>query len=333
LTAPVKRIAVLTSGGDAPGMNAAIRAIVRTARSRGVDTIGIKRGYHGLIRGEMVELDVRTVDDVIQRGGTILRSARSDAFKTEEGRAQAVRHLKENGISGLVVIGGDGSFRGALELTRLGFPTIGVPATIDNDIACTDVSIGFDTAVNTVLDAINKIRDTATSHERTFVVEVMGRNSGFIALWAGLAGGAESILIPEVPYDIDEICARIVEGQKAGKTHSVIVVAEGLDQDPGAAGTESAGFRIGRLIQERTGFETRITVLGHLQRGGNPSGFDRILASRLGYEAALLAIEGVGGKMVGLVHNTVKAFDIEEAIREQKKIESDYYVLARVLSF
>ncbi len=329
----VKRIAVLTSGGDAPGMNAAIRTVARTAHARGVAVTGIERGYHGLIHGETVELDVRAVDDIVQRGGTILRSARSNAFMTEEGRAKAVRFLQEQEIGGLVVIGGDGSFRGALELTRLGFPTVGVPATIDNDIACTDASIGFDTAVNTVLDAINKIKDTATSHERTFVVEVMGRNSGFIALWAGLAGGAESILIPEMPYDIDEICSRIVHGQRIGKTHSIILVAEGLDGVLGAEGSESAGFRVGRTIQERTGFETRITVLGHLQRGGNPSGFDRVLASRLGYEAANLAIEGIGGKMVGLVHTAIQAFDIEEAIREQKKIDPEFYKLAQVLSF
>ena len=331
--APQMRIAVLTSGGDAPGMNAAIRTVVRTAHAKGAAVVGIERGFHGLIHGEMIDLDVRSVDDIVQRGGTILRSARSDAFKTAEGRAKAVRHLQDRGIGGLVVIGGDGSFRGALELTRLGFPTVGVPATIDNDIACTDASIGFDTAVNTVLDAINKIKDTATSHERTFVVEVMGRNSGFIALWAGLASGAESILIPEMPYNIDEVCSRIVHGQRIGKTHSIIVVAEGLDGALDSDGRESAGFRVARKIQERTGFETRVTILGHLQRGGNPSAFDRILASRLGNEAANLALQGVGGKMVGLVDNAVRAFDIEDAIREQKPIDRALYELAKVLSF
>lgn len=327
----LKRIAVLTSGGDAPGMNAAIRAVVRTALARGVEVVGVERGFHGLLHGEFKELTSRSVADIVHRGGTMLKSARSDRFPTEEGLEKAHEELRRAGVEGLVVIGGDGSFRGALALTRRGIPSVGVPATIDNDIGCTDVSIGFDTAVNTVIDGINKIRDTATSHERTYVVEVMGRTSGYIALWSGLAGGAESILIPEVPYDIDRVCQRIVAGHERGKTHSIIVVAEGLLGDPHAQG-ESTGFYIGRLIREKTGFEVRITVLGHLQRGGNPTAADRILALRLGSRAADLVIEGEGGKMVGMVHDSIVPFDLERAIAESKAINLADYRLSEILA-
>lgn len=327
----LRRIAVLTSGGDAPGMNAAIRAAVRTALARGVEVVGVERGFHGLLQGEFRELSSRSVADIVHRGGTVLKSARSERFSTEEGLETAVARLRGAGIEGVVVIGGDGSFRGARALSRRGIPSVGVPATIDNDIGCTDVSIGFDTAVNTVIDGINKIRDTATSHERTYVVEVMGRTSGYIALWSGLAGGAESILIPEVPYDIDRVCQRIVGGHERGKTHSIIVVAEGLFGDPHTQG-ESTGFHIGRLIREKTGFEVRITVLGHLQRGGNPTAADRILALRLGSRAADLVIEGEGGKMVGMVHNSVVAFDIETAIAQSKPIDLADYKLSEILA-
>lgn len=329
----MKRIGVLTSGGDAPGMNAAIRTVVRAVISWGGSVTGIRRGFHGLINGDFEEMTSRSVADIVQRGGTILKSARSDQFMTEAGRNLAVRRLREAEIDALVVIGGDGSFRGALELTKMGFPAVGVPATIDNDIACTDASIGFDTAVNTVIDAIDKIRDTATSHERTYVIETMGRRSGFIALWSGLAGGAESILIPEFGLDIAEVCERIEQSHAMGKTHSIVIVAEGLFGDPHAPGvTESAGFRVARMIRERTGFEVRVTVLGHLQRGGTPTAADRILASRLAYRAAELAMAGVGGKMVGMVNNRVEAFDIERAVEESKGIERHYYELAQVLS-
>lgn len=327
----LKRIGVLTSGGDAPGMNAAIRAVVRTALAKGVEVIGVERGYLGLLRGEFRELTSQSVSDIVHRGGTVLKSARSERFQTEEGLSQGIACLRDAGIEGLVVIGGDGSFRGALALTRRGVPCVGVPATIDNDIGCTDASIGFDTAVNTVIDGINKIRDTATSHERTYVVEVMGRNSGYIALWSGLAGGAESILIPEVPYDIDEVCQRIIASHDAGKTHSIIVVAEGLLGDPHAR-AESTGFLIGRLIREKTGFEVRVTVLGHLQRGGNPTAADRILALRLGSRAAELVIDGEGGKMVGAVHNEVVAFDIETALSQSKQINLAYHRLSEILA-
>lgn len=327
-----RRIGVLTSGGDAPGMNAAIRAVVRTALEQGVGVVGVERGYQGLINREFIPMTSRSVADIIHRGGTILKSARSEAFKTVEGREKAVAALKEAGISGMVVIGGDGSLRGASALSEMGIPAVGVPATIDNDIACTDACIGFDTAVNTVIDGINKIRDTASSHERTYVVEVMGRESGFLALWAGLAGGAESILIPEIPVDLDSVVARIVRAQELGKTHSIVVVAEGLEGDPNVGGNESIGIRVSRVIRERTGFEVRVIILGHLQRGGNPTAADRILASRLGHKAALLAIEGVGGKMVGVRHENVEVYDIREALEGEKRIDASFYNLAQTLS-
>lgn len=328
----IRRIGVLTSGGDAPGMNAAIRAVVRTALAHNVGVIGVERGFQGLINKEFVELTSRSVADIIHRGGTILRSARCEAFKTPEGRQTGVANAREAGISAMVVIGGDGSFRGALALTELGIPAVGVPATIDNDIPGTDASIGFDTAVNTVVDGINKIRDTATSHDRTYVVEVMGRESGFIALWAGLAGGAESILIPEIPQSFDSVCERIVRAQSLGKNHSIIVVAEGLQGDPNAKGAESVAMQLGRIIRERTGFEVRVIILAHLQRGGTPTAYDRILASRLGHKAAFLAIQGIGGKMVGIRHERIEAIDLKEALEGEKRIDSEFYELAQTLS-
>lgn len=328
-----KRIGVITSGGDAPGMNAAIRTVVRTALSRGAEVIGIERGYYGLIHGEFSPLTSRSVADIIHRGGTILKSARSEQFKRPEGYEKAAANLREAGIEALVVIGGDGSFRGARLLTDIGFPAVGVPATIDNDISCTDVSIGFDTAVNTVVEGMNKIRDTATSHERVYVVEVMGRNSGFIALWAGLAGGAESILIPEIPVDLDLVCEKIVHSYNLGKSHSIIVAAEGCFGDPHASSVvESAGFRIARHVREATQLEVRVTVLGHLQRGGTPTAADRILASRLAYAAVELALDGVGGRMVGIVNGAIQSFAIEDAIRERKGVDPAYYALAETLS-
>lgn len=314
-------------------MNAAIRAVVGAALSYDVQVMGVRRGFHGLIEGEWIDMDARSVEDVIQRGGTILKSARSEQFRTEEGREKALANLRQEGVEALVVIGGDGSLRGAMRLTELGFPTVGVPATIDNDIAHTDFSIGFDTAVNTVVDAINKIRDTASSHERIYVVEVMGRHSGHIALWGGLAGGAESILIPEIPYSMDRVHERIVQGQMEGRAHSIIVVAEGLDGLANASVQESAGFRIGRIVRERTGSEVRITILGHIQRGGAPTASDRILASRLGSEAARLALLGVGGKMVGIRNGKIEAIDIEKALKAPRTIDdTDLYSLAEMLS-
>ena len=271
----MKRIAVLTSGGDAPGMNAAIRAVVRSGHYHGLEVYGVIRGYSGLINGDIRPLSLRSVGDIIHRGGTILYSARCKEFQTEEGRKKAVEQLRKHEIDGLVVIGGDGSFRGAQKLTALGFPAVGVPGTIDNDIPGTDFTIGFDTAVNTVIDCIDKIRDTATSHERTYVIEVMGRNAGDIALWSGLADGAESILIPESPYDLDDVVNRLKQAAESGKKHSIIIVAEGV----------GSGVEFAEKIKEKLSVETRVTVLGHVQRGGSPTAFDRVLASRMGAKA------------------------------------------------
>lgn len=319
----MRRIALLTSGGDAPGMNAAIRAVVRKAIYHGLEVIGVRRGFSGLIHGEFVEMNLSSVADIIHRGGTILRTARSEEFKTSAGRATAARNLRERGIEGLIVIGGDGSFRGATLLSQEhGINVIGIPATIDNDIPCTDYSIGFDTAVNNVVDAINKIRDTATSHERTYVIEVMGRRSGFIALEAGLAGGAESILIPEIPYDLDEVCAKLIRGYKRGKLHSIIIVAEGA----------ASGLEIGRIIREKTGFETRVTILGHLQRGGTPTAFDRTIGSRMGARAVELLMAGESNKMVGIVHGEIVTVDINFALEQQRTIDRDLYELASILA-
>lgn len=253
----MKRIGVLTSGGDSPGMNAAVRAVVRKAIYHNVEVYGIYNGYSGLINGKIEKLEIGSVGDIIHRGGTMLYTARCPEFKTVEGREKGIENLRKYGIEGLVVIGGDGSYMGAKKLTEHGFPCVGVPGTIDNDIPGTDLTIGFDTALNTVIDAIDKIRDTATSHERTYVIEVMGRHAGDIALWSGLAGGAESILIPEADYDMEEILARLQRGHERGKKHSIIIVAEGV----------GSGVEFGKRIEEATNLETRVSVLGHIQRG------------------------------------------------------------------
>lgn len=318
----LKRIAVLTSGGDSPGMNAAIRAVVRKAIFHGLEVYGIRRGYAGLINGEFVFMNLGSVADIVHRGGTILHTARSEEFKTPAGQDKAVANLEKYGIQALVVIGGDGSFRGAMALHQRGIRVIGVPGSIDNDIALTDYSIGFDTAVNTVVDALNKIRDTATSHERIFVIEVMGRESGFIALTAGLAGGAESILIPEIPFSLDEVCQRLKRAHERGKIHSLILVAEGAGR----------GFEVGQAIQEKTGQETRVTVLGHIQRGGNPTAFDRNLASQLGARAVDLLLEGKSGLMVGMMGGRVVHHPLEATIGRRKEIDRELYELALILS-
>jgi len=318
----MKKIAVLTSGGDAPGMNAAIRAVVRRGIFKDLEVIGVRHGYQGLMDGDYTPLGLGSVGDIIQRGGTILQTARCEAFKELPVQQMAIQKMREIGIEGLVVIGGDGSFNGALKLTNLGFPTIGIPGTIDNDIACTDMTLGFDTAVNTVIDAIDKIRDTATSHDRTYVVEVMGRHAGDIALWSGLAGGAESVLIPETEANMDDIVGRLLSGQKRGKKHSIIIVAEGV----------STGGKIGEIIRERTGFETRVTVLGHIQRGGSPSAYDRVLGSQLGAKAVDLLVEGISGKMVGIQNNEIVAVDLQEALGTKHQVSLPLYELARSLS-
>ncbi|AXI11168.1 6-phosphofructokinase [Oceanobacillus zhaokaii] len=318
----MKRIGVLTSGGDAPGMNAAIRAVVRKAIYHDVEVFGIKNGYQGLMEGNIEPMNVGSVGDIIQRGGTILFSARSDKFKTEEGQNLAIEQLNKYEIDGLIVIGGDGSFRGAQKLTAKGYPCIGVPGTIDNDIAGTDFTIGFDTALNTVIEAIDKIRDTATSHERTYIIEVMGRDAGDLALWAGLSGGAESIIIPEKKDDFNEVIDRLKRGQERGKKHSIIVLAEGV----------GSGIEYGERIQEATNLETRVTVLGYIQRGGSPSAQDRVLASRLGAKAVEILINGKSGRMVGIENNELVDYDINDILSKKHELNKEMYQLSKELS-
>lgn len=318
----MRKIAVLTSGGDAPGMNPAIRAVVRRGIYQGLSVFGVEHGYDGLMNGNFIPMDLGSVGDIIHRGGTILRSARSEEFKTPEGQQKALKKMREAEIDGLIVIGGDGSFRGAGKLTELGFPTIGIPGTIDNDIAGTDYTIGFDTAVNTVVEAIDKIRDTASSHERTYIIEVMGRDAGDIALWAGLCVGAESIIIPEAETDMDDVITRLEHGNRRGKKHSIIVVAEGV----------CSGSEIAKIIQERTGLETRVTVLGHLQRGGSPSAYDRMMASQMGAKAVDLLIEGLKGVMVGLKGGQLVHAPFLEAAKDKHTLDMSKYHLARSLS-
>ncbi|MDD3613550.1 MAG: 6-phosphofructokinase [Caldicoprobacterales bacterium] len=318
----MKTIGVLTSGGDAPGMNAAIRAVVRTAIYKGMKVYGIRRGYSGLVNGDIHEMNVTSVGEILHRGGTILNTARSEFFNTEEGLKKAVSMINIFGIEGLVVIGGDGSFRGARDLSELGVPTVGVPGTIDNDIACTDMTIGFDTAINTVLDAINKIRDTVSSHERTNIVEVMGRRAGDIAVYTGLAGGAEGIMIPEMPIDIDKLCRRIIEGRNRGKSSSIIILAEGAGK----------ALELEKIIEEKTGMETRATVLGYIQRGGSPTAADIILASRMGNYAVELLEKDIGNRVVSIRNNKIVDDDINEALAMENKFNKELYELAQVLS-
>lgn len=318
----MKRLGVLTSGGDAPGMNAAIRAVVRKSIYHGIEPYGIYQGFSGLINGNIKKLELGSVGDIIQRGGTMLRSARCEEFKTREGQLKGVEQLKKHNIDGLVVIGGDGSYRGAKALTEHGFPCVGVPATIDNDIAGTQFTIGFDTALNTVLDAIDKIRDTASSHERTFIIEVMGRGAGDIALWSGMAGGAETIVVPEENFDMDDICDRLKKGQTRGKKHTIIVVAEGV-----MSGTEFA-----EKLEKAVNIETRVSVLGHIQRGGTPTGFDRVLASRLGARAVELLMDGIGGRAVGIQQDKMVDNDILKVLEEPHAFQKEIFDLSKELS-
>ena len=318
----MKKIGVLTSGGDAPGMNAAIRAVVRTAVYKGMQVYGIRRGFSGLMNGEIEYMDVKSVGEILHRGGTILNTARSESFKTEEGMKKAINVMKVFGIEGLIVIGGDGSFRGAYDLCQRGFPSVGIPGTIDNDIPCSEQTIGFDTAVNTVLDAINKIRDTVSSHERTNIIEVMGRHSGNIAIYTGIAGGAEGILIPEMPLNIDILCKRIIEGRHRGKSSSIIILAEGAGK----------AMELEQIIEEKTGMETRATVLGYIQRGGSPSAADIVLASRMGNHAVELMEKDKGNRVIAVRNNKMIDEDIAEALAMPKKFNEELYALAQVLS-
>jgi 6-phosphofructokinase len=319
----MRTIAVLTSGGDAPGMNAAIRAVVRAGLAKGFNVMGVRRGYSGLISGEIIPMDRHSVADIIQRGGTILRTARCEEFKTEEGRKRGANILRTFGIDGLVVIGGDGSFKGAQLLSKLGISTVGLPGTIDNDLPYTEYTIGFDTANNTVLDAINKLRDTSTSHERVSIVEVMGRNCGDIALYAGLAGGAESIIVPEKGYDKDKLCRTILEGKMRGKMHNLIILAEGI------GGAEE----LAQQVEEITGIETRATKLGHIQRGGSPTCMDRVWASRMGYRAIELIEEGKSSKVVGVKDGRIFDMDIDEALSVPRQFDEKLYEIANALSY
>lgn len=317
----MKNIAVLTSGGDAPGMNAAVRAVVRMGIYKGMNVFGVRKGYSGLINGDFEKMDESSVSDILQRGGTILQTARSEEFKTEEGQFKAANMAKIFGIEALVVIGGEGSFAGAGGLTEKGVACIGVPGTIDNDLAYTDYSIGFDTAVNNVLDAINKIRDTSTSHERVSIIEVMGRNSGDIALYAGLAGGAEGVIVPEVEFKFENICKLLIERKNKGKLHSIIIMAEGVGDSK----------LLERQIMDNVDIEVRATILGYTQRGGNPTAFDRILASRLGARAVELLTEGKKGRVVGIKDNKIIDMGIGEALSMKKEFQRELYELAAKL--
>jgi 6-phosphofructokinase 1 len=319
----MKSIAVLTSGGDAPGMNPAVRAVVRTACQRGIKVYGVDRGYTGLIKGDIHEMNLRSVSDIITRGGTILYSARCPEFKTEEGLQKAVATCKKFGIDGMVIIGGDGSFRGARDLSLRGIPCIGLPGTIDNDISCTDYTIGYDTCLNTIVQMVDRIRDTSESHDRCTVVEVMGRGAGYLALEAGIAVGATSIIVPEVEYDIErDVIARIREFQKTGKKHFVVIVAEGV------GGTAE----IAKKIEAETGVESRATILGHVQRGGSPTARDRIMASQMGSRAVDLLTQGIGNRVVGIRDNKIVDFDIFEALKMTKTIDMKDYELAHEIS-
>jgi len=314
----MKKIGILTSGGDAPGMNAAIRAVVKTALVNGIEVMGIYKGYLGLHEGEILPMDRSSVSDIIQRGGTILKTARFPEFADLEVRKKAAQVLRIYGIEGLVVIGGDGSFMGAKGLSELGIKTIGIPGTIDNDLDYTDRTIGFDTAQNTVIDAINKIRDTSSSHQRVSVVEVMGRNCGDLALYAGLAGGATTILVPEKKYSKEEIFRTVMDGKKQKKHHNLVVIAEGVGQSD----------EIAKEIEEISGIETRLTVLGYVQRGGSPSAYDRILASRMGHRAVELLMEGKSGRVIGTVKGEIVDLDIHEALSIKKPFNDKLYQIA-----
>ena len=318
----MRKIAVLTSGGDAPGMNAAIRAVVRTAIHHGIEVVGVQRGYAGLINGELFPMNRSSVSDIIQRGGTILRTARCVEFKQEEVRKEAAQILADNGVDALVVIGGDGSFTGAKLLSKLGVKTIGLPGTIDNDLSYTDYTIGFDTALNTVIEAIDKIRDTSTSHERVSIVEVMGRNCGDIALYTGVACGAEYIITPEQSYDKDELCKVILEGKKAGKMHNLVLLAEGV----------GGAQELAEYVESKTGIETRATVLGHIQRGGSPSAFDRVLASRMGSKAVELLLEGKTSRVVGIKENAIFDQDIDEALALPRTFDEKLFSISEEIS-
>ena len=319
----IKSIAVMTSGGDSPGMNAAARAVVRTAIFEGVDVWGINNGYKGMLDDDMQQLTTRSVSDLIQRGGTFLGTARCPEFKTEEGRRKGYDNLKKHGIEGLVIIGGDGSLTGGSMLSaETGIPIVGLPGTIDNDVWGTDYTIGADTAANTAVDAINKLRDTASAHRRIIIVEVMGHTSGWLAMTAGIAGGAEYILVPEVKYDLDAMCEEIKESYSKGKRYSIIVVAEGA----------CSAMGLGKVVGEKTGIDTRVSILGHIQRGGSPSVEDRMKASMLGEKAALAIISGVTNVVFGFDEGKVVSINLFDAVNNKKTLDPELVRLATVLA-
>ena len=320
----IKRIGVLTSGGDAPGMNAAVRAVVRTAIANGVECVGIRRGWQGLIHSDFVPLTRESVGHILSRGGTILYTARSEEFMTEKGRLKAVATCKMLGLDGIVAIGGDGTFRGALELSRLGVPVVGVPATIDNDVGCTNYTIGFDTACNTAIECIDKLRDTMQSHERCSVVEVMGRNAGFLALYVGIAVGATTVLVPERPIDFQrDVVERIQDSRLAGNTHFMIVVAEGV----------GSAVEIGKRIHDAVGMDPRVTVLGHIQRGGAPNARDRETATRMGYYAVNAFAEGRGNCIIATQEGGIVEIPIEEALQRKKHLQMDRYRIMEIMQY
>ena len=323
----INKIAVMTSGGDSPGMNAAIRSVVRTCAFYDKECIGVYRGYQGMIEGDFITLTARNINNIINKGGTILKSARSDEFRTSDGRKKAFQQLKDNNIDGLVVIGGDGSFTGGLVFNKeYNFPVIGIPGTIDNDIFGTSHTIGYDTALNTAVDAIDKIRDTASSHNRLFFVEVMGRDAGFIALNAGVGAGAEEILIPEENLGLDRLLESLVKSRKSGKSSSIVVVAEGDKSGKNV-------FELAEYVEENMPeYDVRVSVLGHMQRGGSPSCFDRVLASRLGVKAVEMIIENKTNLMIGLKNNTVITTDLEEAITGGHEINKELLRVSDIMS-
>ena len=320
----VKRIGILTSGGDAPGMNACIRAVVRAALGRGIECVGIRRGWSGLINGDIMTMDNASVSRIINRGGTMLYTARSEEFRTEEGQQKAVNTCKLLGLDGIVAIGGDGTFRGAQDLSRFGVSVVGVPGTIDNDIVCTDYTIGFDTACNTAIECIDKLRDTMQSHERCSVVEVMGHRAGHLALTVGVACGATAVIVPEHPVDYEaDLLEPIRRARLAGRTHFMIIVAEGV---------EGGAYSIGKVIEEATALDTRVTVLGHIQRGGSPSSRDRITATYMGYEAVRLLAEGKTCRVVALQGENYVDYDITEALQMTKSLDQHTYEVMRALT-
>ncbi len=319
----IKTIGVLTSGGDAPGMNAAIRAVVRSGIAQGLKVYGVKQGYNGLINGDIIEMDARSVGDTLQRGGTILQTARCKEFREMEGVKKAAQTAREHGLDALVVIGGDGSFRGAKDLCSIGFPTVGVPGTIDNDISCSDYTIGYDTCLNTIAQAIDKIRDTSSSHQRCSVIEVMGRNAGYLAVNAAIACGAEVVLVPEHEWDLKEdVIEPILAGKERGKTHSIVIVAEGI----------GGVNELAKKIEEATGIESRATILGHVQRGGSPTVRDRVVASLMGNRAVELLLEGKSNRVIAMKDDKIVDIDIEEGLSMKKTLSKDIINTAITLS-